>query len=356
MFNGSFHTEAQSVKILIYSSVFYPAIGGIENHTLMLATEFVRAGHAVKVVTEQAQGDAAPLHDIEIVHSSRRWKQLQLFMWADLVYMPNITLKGAWLFAFNPFKKWVVSHNDFHLTQGNGLKTRLKRRMVRHATRNVAVSASVSRVVGTDSDVIYNCYDDAVFHPYPDERRDRDFVFVGRLVPQKGCDLLIDACRLIRRPFTLTVVGEGTEYDRLRTKVETLRLQDRIHFSGYLQGEALARCLSRHRTMVVPSLGPEGFGIVALEGLACGCRMIVSEAGGLPEAVAGHADTFAMGDLVGLHRLMERALDDEEFGTAERELFLDRHQRPHVARQYLEVFERVVGVRKPERPQASLTC
>ena len=56
------------MKILIYSSVFYPAIGGIENHTRMLAAEFVRAGHQVKVVTEQAQGDAPPLHGIEIVH------------------------------------------------------------------------------------------------------------------------------------------------------------------------------------------------------------------------------------------------------------------------------------------------
>jgi len=344
------------VKILIYSSVFYPAIGGIENHTRMLAAEFVRAGHQVKVVTEQAQGDAPPLHGIEIVHSSRRWKQVQLFAWADVVYMPNITLKGAWLFAFNPFKKWVVSHNDFHLTQGNGLKTRLKRRMVRHATRNVAVSASVSRVVGTESDVIYNCYDDAVFRVYPDEQRDRDFVFVGRLVPQKGCDMLIDACRLIQRPFTLTVVGEGSEYDRLRAKVETLKLQDRIQFSGYLQGEALARCLNRHRTMVVPSMGPEGFGIVALEGLACGCRMIVSEAGGLPEAVAGHADTFAMGDLVALHRLLEHALDEGESGTSERGLFLDRHMRPHVAGQYLGVFERAVGPRSLRGEQAGQPC
>ncbi|MDQ7956167.1 MAG: glycosyltransferase family 4 protein [Rhodocyclaceae bacterium] len=344
------------MKILIYSSVFYPAIGGIENHTRMLAGEFVRAGHSVKVVTEQAQGDAPPLQGIEIVHSSRRWKQLRLFAWADVVYMPNITLKGAWLFAFNPFKKWVVSHNDFHLTQGNGLKTRLKRRMVRHATRNVAVSASVSRVVGTESDVIYNCYDDSVFRVYPEEKRDRDFVFVGRLVQQKGCDMLIDACRLIQRPFTLTVVGEGTEYDRLRAKVETLKLQDRIHFSGYLQGEALARCLNRHRTMVVPSMGPEGFGIVALEGLACGCRMIVSEAGGLPEAVAGHADTFAMGDLVALHRLLERALDEGEPRTAGRGLFLDRHMRPHVASQYLGVFERVVGMRPPGGEQAGLPC
>ena len=54
------------MKILIYSSVFYPAIGGIENHTRMLAGEFVRAGHQVKVVTEQAQGDAPPAHAIEI--------------------------------------------------------------------------------------------------------------------------------------------------------------------------------------------------------------------------------------------------------------------------------------------------
>ena len=48
--------------------------------------------------------------------------------------------------------------------------------------------------------------------------------------------------------------------------------------------------LNRHEIMVVPSRWNELFGVVALEGMACGCAMLVSDGGGLPDAVgyAGH--------------------------------------------------------------------
>ena len=114
------------MKILIYSSVFYPAIGGIENHTLFLAQEFVRAGHSVKVVTEQSQKDSAPLENIEIVHFSDMSGQIRLFLWSDVLYMPNITLKGVWLMGLNPLKRWIISHNDFHLQHARDLRSRLR--------------------------------------------------------------------------------------------------------------------------------------------------------------------------------------------------------------------------------------
>ena len=203
------------MKILIYSSVFYPAIGGIENHTLFLAKEFVRAGHEVKVVTEQPQTGSTPLENIEIFHSADKLSQIRLFMWSDIFYMPNITLKGIWLLFFNPLKRWMISHNDFHLIESLGLKSRLKSLVIRKATTNISVSRSVARALPAPSTVIYNCYNDELFKLYENERRTRDFVFVGRLVTQKGCDMLIEACSRLKRPFTLSVVGYGPEADRL---------------------------------------------------------------------------------------------------------------------------------------------
>ena len=132
------------MKILIYSSVFYPAIGGIENHTLFLAREFVRAGHQVKVVTEQSQTGSTPLENIEIFHSADRLSQIRLFLWSDIFYMPNITLKGIWLLVLNPLKRWMISHNDFHIMESLGFKTRLKSLVIRKATTNISVSRSVA--------------------------------------------------------------------------------------------------------------------------------------------------------------------------------------------------------------------
>jgi glycosyltransferase involved in cell wall biosynthesis len=91
--------------------------------------------------------------------------------------------------------------------------------------------------------------------------------------------------------------------------------------------------------MIVPSVGAEGFGIVALEGLACGCRLLVSDAGGLPEAVGGFGDVFPMGDVNALAALLDRCLihrEVEPMSDAKR-AFLRDHSPGRVARKYLDV-------------------
>jgi glycogen(starch) synthase len=329
------------MKILVYSSVFYPAIGGIENHSLFLVREFVKAGHEVRVITEQEQDPAKPLEHIEVLQTPGFFKQLEMFYWSDVLYMPNITLKGAWLLPFHPFKKWVISHNDFHLQYSNDLKTKFKWFLIRLANRNISVSKSVARFLKVPSDVIYNCYDNDLFRIYEDEKRQYDFVFVGRLVSQKGCELLIDACRKLDRPFTLNIVGDGFETRKLHAKVDDLKLGNHIKFLGFKQGEELARILNRHRTMIVPSLDVEGFGIVALEGLACGCHMIVSDAGGLAEAVDGFGNIFHMGDIEALTGLLKQALNTPYRDIRENEAlkaYLDDHSKASVANKYLKVF------------------
>jgi glycogen(starch) synthase len=329
------------MNILVYSSVFYPGIGGIENHSLFLVREFVNAGHEVRVITEQEQDPDQPLEHIQVLQSPGIFRQLEMFYWCDVLYMPNITLKGAWLLPFHPFKKWVISHNDFHLQYSNDLKTKLKWLLIKAANRNISVSKSVAAFLKTPSEVIYNCYDDAVFKLYPEENRRFDFVFVGRLVSQKGCSLLIDACAKLDRPFALNIVGDGAEMEKLQEKVKDMGLHDKIHFLGFRQHEALARTLNQHNTMIVPSLDVEGFGIVALEGLACGCHMIVSNAGGLSEAVDGFGDIFQMKDADGLTALLNKALDQpyrDISSNARLQSYLEDHSKASVAAKYLRVF------------------
>ncbi|MET0543820.1 MAG: glycosyltransferase family 4 protein [Variovorax sp.] len=329
------------MRILIYSSVFYPSIGGIENLTLALAREFLKSGHQVKVITEQVQDPDAPLQGIEVVHSSRVAMQLKLFFWCDVLYMPNITLKGVWLFFFNPFKKWVISHNDFHLSNTPGRRSKLKNLVIRGTARNISVSRSVASALPVRSTVIYNCYNDATFRIYGDAPRDTDFLFVGRLVSQKGCEMLIEACARLRRDFRLSIVGDGAERERLIAKVGALGLAQRITFVGFMRDEGLAQVMSRHRVMIVPSIRAEGFGIVALEGLACGCRMIVSDAGGLPEAIGAFGSVFPTGDVGALAALLDDCLARPQVDpmTEAKMDFLRDHSAPRVARKYLDFFQ-----------------
>ncbi|MGJ7520208.1 glycosyltransferase family 4 protein [Variovorax sp. LT1P1] len=329
------------MKILIYSSVFYPAIGGIENLTLALAKEFHRSGHDVKVVTEQRQTPDMPVEGIEIFHSSRVLQQLKLFFWSDVWYMPNITLKGMWLLLFNPFKKLFISHNDFHVIDARNSKGFLKNAVIRSVAKNISVSRSVARALRVKSTVILNCYNDGAFRLYPDEKRNRDFLFVGRLVSQKGCELLLDACRGLTRPFSLSIVGDGVELTRLQALVDEYGLQGSVSFLGFQRDEALARTMNRHRVMIVPSLGAEGFGIVALEGLACGCEMVVSDAGGLPEAVGGFGEVFPVGNAVALRALLDRHLAQPRMGTMsdDKARYLHSRTAKNVALEYLDVFQ-----------------
>ena len=67
-------------------------------------------------------------------------------------------------------------------------------------------------------------------------------------------------------------------------------------FAGEKVGTELVELMNRHQIIVVPSRWPEPFGIVALEGIACGCIAVGSEQGGLGEAIGNCGMIFRNGD------------------------------------------------------------
>ena len=118
-----------------------------------------------------------------------------------------------------------------------------------------------------------------------------------------------------------------------------------VEFIGVKRGGDLANVLSAHRVMVVPSMWNEPFGIVALEGMACGCVVIGSEGGGLKDAIGPGGLTFPNGDATALAICIEKALFDSptvQRCRAAAPAHLARHQPRAVARRYLEVMESAV--------------
>jgi glycosyltransferase involved in cell wall biosynthesis len=327
------------MNILVFSTVFYPGIGGIENQTLLLIKEFISKGHTVKVITAQLQ--TVPLKDITVYCRPGIIKSIQLFLWCTTYYMPNISLKGIWLLLLNPRKRWIISHNDFSSCNRRGAIPALKNIANKFCSKNIAVSESIANYLGSSAAVIYNGYDNAIFRLYHDENRTYDFVFLGRLVSQKGCDLLINACSELKRPFSLCIIGTGPEENRLKKLSESLGLSESIEFKGLLTGEQLARTLNRCRVMVVPSVKGEGFGMVALEGLACGCRIIAADAAGLSEAVSNHGKMFEMGNQQELTRLLQESFDYSVMDLStqeEKKAHLMKHSKSVVADNYLKYF------------------
>jgi glycosyltransferase involved in cell wall biosynthesis len=194
---------------------------------------------------------------------------------------------------------------------------------------------------------IGNPYRDEIFRIVPGISRDRDLVFLGRLVSDKGVDLLLLALASLRDRGLigqLTIIGSGPEEPLLRDLVGQLALGEQVQFAGPQGGEALVQLLNRHRIMVVPSRWEEPFGIVALEGIACGCVIVGSSGGGLPEAIGPCGVTFPNGDHAALAEGLRRLLDSEqEIGRLRNaaRAHLRKFTARAVADAYLAVFHRL---------------
>lgn len=336
------------MRILLTSHFFAPSVGGIETASRLLATQFARRGHEVRVVTS-SPGESRLSFPFEVVRSPSRARLAALTRWSDLVFQNNISLNTAWPLVFTR-RPFVVTHQTWITRVGGGLGWRdhLKRRVVRFAT-NIAISHAVAETLGLPAHVVPNPYEEEVFRPLHDIPRDRDLIFVGRLVSDKGADLLLDALATLRtrglQP-ALTLVGAGPEEERLRTMARTLGLDGRVTFAGAQQGADLARLLNAHRVLVVPSRWREPFGIVAVEGIACGCGVVGSAGGGLPEAIGPCGFTFANGSATELADALARALSkpaDPAHPLPSTAQHLERFRSNRVADTYLALFASLVA-------------
>lgn len=114
-------------------------------------------------------------------------------------------------------------------------------------------------------------------------------LFVGRLDPLKGVDILLRAvAQLERADTTRTIIVGGGEADaemaRLRALCSDLGIAERVSFLGRMAQHELPLYYSAADVSVIPSYY-ESFGLVALESMACGTPVIASRVGGLPTIV-----------------------------------------------------------------------
>lgn len=120
-----------------------------------------------------------------------------------------------------------------------------------------------------------------------------DLLFVGRLTPEKGLDILLESLSEAKLPDgktpTLRVVGSGPEDGKLRALVQELNLNDSVCFDGHVShGPDLFARYEAARVLVMPSR-TEGVPKTAYEAMAFGCPVVATAVGGLPEIV-GYAN------------------------------------------------------------------
>lgn len=336
------------MNILISSHAFAPSLGGIETVSALLAEEFVKMGHSVVVITQTADDFDQTRFGAPIVRAPSPSRLLRLVKWCDVFWHNNLSLRTVWpaLFLRKPL---VVTHQGSYCRRPVGLDFILK---IKHALANRVTGVAISRYVASffkpPPVIILNPYDADTFQTrVPPAARKHELLFLGRLVSEKGLDTLLESLGRLRqrqlRP-QLTVVGSGPEQAKMQELTKKLGLEAQVQFRGAQSGSELASTLNQHQTLVVPSKYDEPFGVVALEGIACGCAVIASSGGGLPEAIGPCGITFPNGDIGALENVLHRLLtqpEEREGLTAAGPKHLVQFQPRLVAQRYCELFETV---------------
>lgn len=179
-----------------------------------------------------------------------------------------------------------------------------------------------------------------------------DFVvgFVGRLVPEKGPDLLVEA--LARLPSArLVLVGGGPEARPLSDLARRSGVDDRVVVTGPVESLRVPRLMTAFDALVLPSRTTPGwseqFGRVLVEAMACGVAVVGSDSGAIPEVVgeAGRIvpedDTEALVDT--LAELRERSGLRDELAERGRARVLRRFTQDRVADETVGFYERLLG-------------
>src|ERR1700730_8527514 len=317
------------MKILFSSYAFRPSVGGIESVSKILAENFSAEGHDVQLITETS-GEEIAGANYRIIRKPSLAKLMRLLRWSDLLFQNNISLRSL-IPALVLRKPAVVMHQTWiqNVRGEVGWNGRIKRALLPHVT-NIAISRAVADRLGARAVVVGNPYDDNVFRRLPNVVRDKTIAFLGRLVSDKGADLLLQAMKLLQSEGLmpdLTIIGAGPEEQGLQQLTHELGLDRQLTFAGQKSGAALAEILNRHRILVVPSRWAEPFGVVALEGIACGCVVVGSEKRGLKEAIGPCGLTFENGNVHALADELKGLLNDLNFQAKLRD-----HAAEHLAK------------------------
>lgn len=338
------------MNICICAGPFHPSVGGIEEISRILALEFVKRGHHVEVLTTTiASSECGSDFPFTITRTNSHWTRWRAFVRCEIALFMNVSLNALPVAMMAGCKIILSHHGIYRFEQGSKLARALEliKRQLTRFFPNISVSRFVAAALPGQSRIVPNAYDNVLF-PTSSGPRSRDFVFCGRLVSDKGVDLLVRAFAevLLAHPdASLSIVGDGPERPGLESLALKMRAENSIVFLGILRGEKLADALRRHRCMVIPSIWEEPFGIVALEGIASCDLVIATRRGGLSDAV-GPCGLMVEPSIAALADAMKSVLDAYDRGesipgmpsTEMREHHLLQHRPGSIAQGYLESF------------------
>jgi glycosyltransferase involved in cell wall biosynthesis len=340
------------VKVLFWSEGFWPHIGGIEifGQQLMEALQF--HGFEFAVITSTLEN--TPLEEnhngiqifrvpmrqglmgrpLELTTTLKKVSEIKQEFRPD-VYHLNIS-GPSFFYHLQTLKSHAASTIfTFHYLvplalKNNGLLTK----MMKHSDWVTGVSKAAldsarafSPSITSRSSFIYNGLKTPLMQTTPLSPDARYIMSWGRLVPNKGFDLMLKAFASIAHQYPhldYWLMGDGPDKERLKAMIDDLGIQKRVHFPGqHISEKELFTAIRDARLIVLPSHDPaESFGLSALEAMQMARPVVTSNHPGLVEVVL-HQKTgllFEMHQMNSLVTAITTLLNDfqcaKEYGLA----------------------------------------
>ncbi|NIB43038.1 glycosyltransferase family 4 protein [Pseudomaricurvus alkylphenolicus] len=202
-----------------------------------------------------------------------------------------------------------------------------------------------------DISLVYNGIDTETFIPRPHiaTKPFRVMTTASADQPLKGLRYLLQAIAALKPEYPeieLLVVGKLKEGGQTERQLQKLQLQDSVRFVSGISTDELVDFYNEAAVVVSPSLY-EGFGLPAGEAMACGCAVISSDGGALPEVVGDAGVVVPAGDSHALQRALQKLLGDpeqrRELGRKGRQRILERFCWKVAAREFTHYYNQVLG-------------
>lgn len=175
--------------------------------------------------------------------------------------------------------------------------------------------------------------------------------YVGRLVPEKGVDLLITALASLKRyQWTLKIIGGGPEENNIQKQIGNLNLGERIELTGQLPSAQMPKTIANLDIMVIPSRTmpnwKEQFGRVIIEAMASKVVVVGSDSGAIPDVIGDAGLVFPENNASALADCLQTLLDDSELrctlAEKGRQHVLENFTQQQIASQTVDVYREML--------------
>jgi glycosyltransferase involved in cell wall biosynthesis len=171
--------------------------------------------------------------------------------------------------------------------------------------------------------------------------------YIGRLVPEKGIDLLLEAVAQLQGPWELRILGSGPERDRLEKMAQWLGILPRVSFDLPIPSTQMPYYYSGLDVLVLPSRTrpnwKEQFGRVLIEAMACQVVVVGARCGAIPEVIGDAGLTFAEGDSADLRTQLQILLGDThlrlDLAQMGRQRVLDQFTQSQIAARTVQIYQ-----------------